>query len=287
MSTIALVGLLFAAMLHAYWNFLLKRSQNRVAHPALAMLIASIVLVVPALSALQSIPLEGWGLIAISAVFQATYMLALGAAYQGGQLSVSYPISRGSTPLFTVLGAVLFVSERISLLGGIGIALTVLGIYVLHLPALNQGWLTPINALANRPAQAALLSGALAAGYSNVDKLGVAQVSPPLYMCLAFGLAAALLLPYLLVNQRAAVLAEWRENWRGVLLTGLLLVIGYQIILFALTVTKVSYATAVRGASVVFGALLGMVALKEGLSPTRVLGALVIFIGIACIGLAE
>ncbi|MDW8394745.1 MAG: EamA family transporter [Anaerolineae bacterium] len=287
MSTIALVGLLFAAMLHAYWNFLLKRSQNRVAHPALAMLIASIVLVIPALSTLQSIPLEGWGLIAISAVFQATYMLALGAAYQGGQLSVSYPISRGSTPLFTVLGAVLFVSERISLLGGIGIALTVLGIYVLHLPALNQGWLTPINALANRPAQAALLSGALAAGYSNVDKLGVAQVSPPLYMCLTFGLAAALLLPYLLVNQRAAVLAEWRENWRGVLLTGLLLVIGYQIILFALTVTKVSYATAVRGASVVFGALLGMVALKEGLSPTRVLGALVIFIGIACIGLAE
>lgn len=287
MSTVALLGLLFAAMLHAYWNFLLKRSRNRVAHTALAMLLASGMLVLPALGTLRAIPSESWGLIAVSAVFQATYMLALGAAYQGGQLSVSYPISRGSTPLFTVLGAVLFISERISLLGGVGIALTVLGIYILHLPSLNQGWLTPIGALAGRPAQAALLSGALAAGYSNVDKLGVAQVPPPLYMCLTFGLAAALLLPYLLVNQRAAVLAEWRENWRGVLVTGLLLVIGYQIILFALTVTKVSYATAVRGASVVFGALLGMVALREGFSLPKAIGAVVIFVGIACIGLAE
>ncbi|BCX06075.1 MAG: membrane protein [Candidatus Roseilinea sp.] len=226
-------------------------------------------------------------MIGLSALCEVVYFLLLGGAYTGGQLSLMYPISRGSTPVFTTLIAVTLIGERVSALGLAGIALVVGGIYILHLRNFRRaGWREPFSALRERTSQFALLSGLAVAGYSTVDKLGVAHVDPPVYMFLVFGLTMTLLAPYLLLCKRDAMCAEWRSNWRSILLTGATLAVGYLLILFILTTNKVSYATSVRGASVVFGAWLGAFVLKEGMGDKKILGALVIFAGIICIGLA-
>lgn len=287
MSLVAIGGLLFAAALHALWNFLLKTSTDKQVYTLLALGAASALLLPIALLRDWTITPAGWGLIGLSALCEVIYFLLLGSAYSGGQLSLMYPISRGSTPVFTTLIAVALIGERVSAFGLLGIALIVAGIYILHLRNFRrEGLLEPFGALRERTSQFALLSGLAVAGYSAVDKVGVAHVDPPVYMFLVFSLTMTLLAPYLLLRKRNAVRAEWQHNRRSILLTGAMLAGGYLLILFILTTNKVSYATSVRGASVVFGALLGAFVLKEGMGDKKILGALVIFAGIICIGLA-
>jgi drug/metabolite transporter (DMT)-like permease len=96
--------------------------------------------------------------------------------------------------------------------------------------------------------------------------------------------AALVMLPFLLLKRRAEAVREWRANWRSILVVGVLVMGGYLVILFALQNNPVSYATSVRGVSVVFGAIMGMTLLKEAFTRQKLLGALVIFAGIACIG---
>ncbi len=288
MSLLAIGGLLFAAILHALWNFLLKTSTDKQVYTLMSLGIASALLLPVALLSDWAISAIGWGLIGLSALCEVVYFLLLGGAYAGGQLSLMYPISRGSTPLFTTLIAVVFIGERVSGLGLLGIALVVAGIYVLHLRNFRRdGLLEPFAALRERASRFALLSGLAVAGYSTADKVGVAHVDPPVYLFLVFGLTVMLLAPHLLLHKRDAMRAEWRNGRRSILLTGAMIAGGYLLILFILTTNKVSYATSVRGVSVVFGALLGTLVLKEGLGDKKMFGALLIFAGIMCIGLAQ
>src|SRR5205814_6487485 len=115
---------------------------------------------------------------------EAVYFILLSRAYQQGDLSLVYPLARGSAPLFVTLFAFAFLGER-AMAGGIaGILLVVLGIYVLHLKMLDlPGLYGPLLTLRDRTSQLALLVGLIVASYSVIDKVGVSYVNPLVYIC--------------------------------------------------------------------------------------------------------
>jgi drug/metabolite transporter (DMT)-like permease len=288
MTPFAIGALLFAASLHAIWNLRAKQSHDQQAFLLLAVIVSTVILLPFALLRWHPIPTAAWPIIGISAVFEAAYFLLLGGAYKGGDLSLVYPLSRGSSPLFVTLIATVFLRERITLLGAVGIGLAIVGIYVIHLKSFSvDGLLEPFRALRHRTSQLALLSGFTIAGYSVSDKVGVGYVDPIVYYFITLAASILVLLPYIWLKRRNALWAEWRLNCKSIVGAAVMIVVGYLIILFVLMTSKVSYATSVRGASVVFGALLGTFVLKEALGDKKVLGATIIFAGIICIGLAQ
>lgn len=287
MSAAAIAGLLFASGLHSLWNLRAKQSGDQQAFLLLAVIVSSLILLPFTIMRWATIPPVAWLIVLISGVCEAAYFLLLSSAYKGGDLSLVYPISRGSSPLFVTLIATLLLQERITPLGALGILLTVIGIYVIHLRTFAvHGLLEPFHALRNRTSQLALLSGLSIAGYSVSDKVGVGYVDPVVYYFLTLTASIVILAPYLVSKRRAAMATEWRLNWKSVVVAAVLILTGYLIILFILTANKVSYATSVRGASVVFGALLGTYVLREPLGEKKIVGSLIIFAGIICIGLA-
>lgn len=289
MTLLSIAALLFAAVLHAIWNLLAKRGRDNQVFLISAAISAAVFIAPFAATRGASVPSGAWIIIVASGVLEALYYLLLGLAYRGGDLSFVYPISRGSSPLFVAVFALAWQGERIALIGAVGIALTVVGIYVVHLKSFApQALLEPVRAIAtSRTSQLALLTGATIAGYSVVDKKGVGQMDPVLYFFLVLVVSTVLLVPYVLTQKREALITEWRLNWLTILIVGALIGGGYLLILFILANNKVSYATSVRTASVVFGAALGAIVLKEPLGDKKILGACVIFAGIICIGLAQ
>jgi drug/metabolite transporter (DMT)-like permease len=287
MTASSLSLLLTAAFLHSFWNLLAKRSVHKVTFLMLATTSAAILFAPLALSAWRPIPLQGWLIIVASGAAEAAYYLLLGAAYRNGDLSLVYPLSRGSSPLFVTLIALIFLGEQPSRLGALGITLVVCGIYVLHLNSFARAeLLMPLRSLKQRSSQLAVLTGLAIATYSVLDKLGIRYAEPLTYIWIVLVVSVALLLPYLLLRKRDEARTEIRSNWLAIIVVGAIVLGGYTLILVVLRTTPVSYATSVRGISVVFGTLLGMRVLRERFTIPKLAGALTIFVGVVCIGLA-
>ena len=124
------------------------------------------------------------------------------------------------------------------------------------------------------------------AAYSSIDKEGVRHVDPVYYYFLVLVVSIIGLLPYLWLRKREATMIELRGHWRSILVVGATIVAGYLVILFVLQSSPVAYTTSVRGISVVFGALMGVLVLKEKFTVPKLAGALLMFAGVACIGMA-
>lgn len=285
---IAIVGLLLlSALLHAAWNLLAKRSLDKQAFLWLASLVSLTAFVVPFVLAWRPVPPQAWPFIVLSGVLEAAYFMLLGSAYQRGDLSLVYPLARGSAPLFVVMFAALFLGEQVRWTGLLGIGLVVAGIYTLHLKVLDaRGLLLPFLSLKERPSQIALLTGLTIGSYSVVDKVGVGYAGPISYLFLTFGVSAIVLLPYMWLAKSRAVRREWRDNRLSILAVGALSLCGFLLVLFALTTSKVSYVSPVREISVVFGAVLGALVLREPFARVKMIGSVLIFAGIVLISLA-
>jgi drug/metabolite transporter (DMT)-like permease len=286
MSLTAIGLILLSAVFHVSWNAISKRSADKIIFFWLSGIAASAFLLPVLMGYWQEISLTGWLLIVLSSAFEAIYLLCLAAAYETGDLSLAYPLSRGSVPLFVLILATVFIGERVTALGIIGIILSVLGIYVLHLRSLQRkALLAPFAALRQRATQFALLAGICTAIYSTIDKRGVTFVNPMLYTTLIFWGYSLLLTPFML-RKRTAIAHEWREGKWRILAVGMLSVITYLLVTYVLLSSPASYVSALRGISIVFGAVLGALFLKEHLTPMKALGAVVIFAGMICIAFA-
>lgn len=254
----------------------------------LAVVATLVILFVPLWFIYAPIASAGWGYIAVSGTLEAVYFALLGSAYQRGDMSLVYPLARGSAPVFVILLALLFLGERVFLGGIAGIALIVTGIYVLHLKSLDRrGLAAPFLSLKERPSQLALLTGLTIAGYNVVDKVGVRYASPVLYLYMDFLVAAALLAPYMVIARSEAIRREWRANKTSIVAVAIMFIASFTLVLMALTRDKVSYVAPVREVSVVFGALLGTLVLKEPFGKAKLAGSALIFVGIVCIGLVR
>lgn len=290
MSGIALGIVLVAAFLHAGWNFLAKKSRKKIAFIWWFILTALIVYA-PMFFYFRSelvISSTGWLCILATGILHAMYFWFMGGAYERGDLSLVYPLARGSGPFFVPVLAVLFLGEKLSLPGVLGIALVVGGVYIIHLRSFFlKSFFEPFLASRGGASLWALLTGATITAYSLVDKVGVSLVYPPVYIYLMFVIVLLLLSPYVLAKERPALKREWQLNKGFIVIDGLLVLLTYMLILFAFRLSKVSYVVAAREVSIVFSAILGVVWLREKNAPQKLAGAVLIALGVVFIGIAK
>jgi drug/metabolite transporter (DMT)-like permease len=284
MPLAAVLLVLGAAVLHGLWNLLLKREGGR-ADVALGALLVGVALGTPAFFVypVRNVPLEGWLLVLLSAVFETGYFLALSAAYEVGELSLVYPIARGTAPVVVAPLAVLLLGERPSVQGALGIALVVLGILASHAGSLSS---VARSVEARRALGLALVTGLMTAGYSLVNKVGVALMPVPLYSVSVFAVNSVLFA--LVLHRRGVRLAVGRQTpWRPMVTIGVLMLATYLAVMVAMSMAPVSYVVAAREVSIVVGAALGAIALHERHPTSRIIGAAIIFTGLAVIALAH
>lgn len=282
MSLAALLLVLLAAACHCVWNLVLKSETHR-AELSFGALVVGVALASPVLFVypLGDVSLEAWGLIALSGLFETAYVLLLTAAYQAGDLSLVYPIARGTPGLVIVPLSVLLLGESLSGVGLLGIGLVVAGIFGAHLPVRGA------RAGNGRAVALALLTGIAVAGYSYVNKLGVQRVPVPLYAVLVFALDAVLL--GIVLRARGSL--HWpllpAGRWKPAVGIGVLMMVAYLGVLGAMARAPLAYVVAAREVSIVMTTLAGIVLLGEPATWRRLAGAALIFAGLVAIALSR
>ena len=287
--SISALGLLFlAAVLHASYHLFYKRSLDKQAF-AWCLLLVTVVAYFPlflfATSPL-SLPPLGWACVLVSALAEVAYFVSMGKAYQAGDLSVAYPLARGSAPLFITLWATLFLKERLTTWGLTGILLIAGGLYLINARSREDLW-KPLRQLGNSVSRWALFTGFCISVYSIIDKVGIKYVSPFTYIYLVLVVTFLAFTLYILASgKKTSIAAEWRANKVGILVAGVADLLIYYLVLQALQLSYVSYVGSVREMSVVLGAFLGGALLGEGYGRIRVLASILVFLGILLIGVA-
>ncbi|HEV8471980.1 MAG TPA: DMT family transporter [Methylomirabilota bacterium] len=289
MSPLAVAFVLSAAVIHATWNLLTKRSTDKLVFLWWTGVVGSVVLL-PAVAWLSPAPawdLDVWARMALGAALRATYFAALSAAYSRGDLSLVYPLARGIAPVLVPAAAIVFLGERLTLEAALGIAAVAAGVYVINVPRLDRrGLLAPLSALTSSAAGFAALTGVLTASYSVVDKWTMnTGLSPAWYAYFTIPVAALLLTPFVWRHPRRN--AEWRLNRAPIVAVSVLISTSYLFVLHALRLAPVSHVVPAREIAIVFGAILGAVILHEPHGRQRVVGAILIVTGVVAISLSR
>lgn len=287
MHTTALLLVVASAFLHAVWNLMLKRANDRVAFVWWYLLVPLVLFSPAALlwpggweagAALRSV---GCGL--ASGVLQATCLLAMAAAYAQGDLSAVYPLSRGSAQVLIAILGIALLGERVTPLGLGGVALMILGVYAVFLPSLSAaGLIAPVRALAHRSSLAALGAGLTIALYHVIDRVGVQGANRIHYILLLFAADLLAVTAFLAFRRRwGLVRAEWRANRASIVAAGCISLASYLLVLYALSLERVTYVGPARNLGIVFSVLLGALCLGERHAPIRLAGSALIVAGLA------
>ncbi|AOS80463.1 MULTISPECIES: EamA family transporter [Hydrogenophaga] len=293
MSLDAFLLVLLAGLIHAGWNIAAKHAggDTRFAWFSSA-LIAVIWAPVGWWFARTELPRWGaaeWALVVASGVIHVFYFTTLLRGYRRADLTVVYPLARGSGPLITALVAVLFLGEQISALGAAGIAAVVGGVFLI---AGGPGlWRAAHDPVARERLHRGLYYGALTglsiAAYSVVDgyTVKVLMVSPIVLDYMGNLVRLVLFSPRVL-RDRPEALRLWRLQWRHALLVAVFSPVAYVLVLFAMQRAPLSHVAPAREVSMLFAALIGGHLLREGDRGLRILGALCIGLGVAALALA-
>jgi drug/metabolite transporter (DMT)-like permease len=283
LNTLAL--LILAALLHGGAHVAFKRAADKLAF-AWWQLLAIIVVYSPVLltSRWDWSPTV-WLIVAGSAVAEAAYFYTTSRAYTLGDLSVTYPLARGSAPLFITLWAVLFLRERPSVLGYAGIVTIASGLFLVNLPGLSD-IARPLRGLAQPASRWALTAGLCIGVYSTLDKVGVKFISPLLYIYIVLVVTWLVMTPGWWLARKTNLLAvEWRANKWSAALAGVAVVGAYTLVLMAMQRSPVSYVGSVREMSVVLTAWIGSTFLGEGKTGWRVTASALVVAGILLIAI--
>ncbi|MGH9897406.1 MAG: EamA family transporter [Pyrinomonadaceae bacterium] len=283
MSFTALGLLVGAAILHAAWNLLLKQTNEKYVVTWWALLVGSLCFL-PLMFTGQMLPLHVLPLAALSAFFEAAYFVSLAAAYRDADFSLIYPIARGTAPALLAMWSILFLGERLSYGGILGLTIIVCGLVTISSSAIFKRHAATPNL---RSVILAFLVALFISAYSVVDGGAVRLTSPIKYMVVVFGLTMLFITPFMFKFYGWQKLKKgWEANWLRASSIGFLILASYGLVLIAFTIAPVSYSGAVRESSIVVGALAGCLFLGEGFGRTRVLASVVIFAGILVIALA-
>jgi drug/metabolite transporter (DMT)-like permease len=277
----ALGLVLVAAVVHAGWNLAAKRVPDGGARFVFLYFSVSAVLCVPvaavALVVEPERPQWTWLLAAVlTSVFHVLYGVVLQRGYLKGDLSVVYPLARGSGPLLSVFAAVVFLGERPGLLGLVGAVLVVAG--VLLIGSGSSG-----GDASRKGVGYGLLTGVTIAAYTlwddhSVNALGV----PPLvYFGTGALLQSALLAP--VAFRQGDVAGLWRRHWPKVVIAGVFSPVAYILVLYAMRMAPVSLVAPAREVSIVLGGLAAWLVLGEANPVRRLSGSVIVLAGIAAI----
>ena len=287
MPLLALIIVLIAAVLHAISNLLFKSGRDSSAFLWWAIAVGAVWygVFVAAQSSL-AMRLEAWLIIIPSIAVEVAYARLITLGYANGDLSQVYPIARGTPPLLIAALGAIFLAERLPLLAYCGIIVLVLGIYLASVPSWGEV-LKPLRALTHRPTQIALLAALCVTAYTLLDKVGMQYASPLVYNWWMYTGIAIGYAPIVWSRaQRESTAREWRTNWRRIILGSFATVASYLFALMGLQMTAASYVGSVRASSVVIGALLGWLLLKEQLGALRVFAAALMVVGLMLIAVA-
>jgi drug/metabolite transporter (DMT)-like permease len=280
MSTPALALVLIAAFLHALWNIAAKKADGDNRFALIAALQVVVLWAPLGLWAAWGV-VPGWGgrewaVVLASAVLHLLYFSTLLRGYRVSDLTVVYPVARGSAPLFSSFGAVLLLGEALGIQGVAGVVAVALGVFFI---AGGPGlWSKVHDPTQRRRVRAGLVhgvaTGGLIAGYTLVDgyAVKVMLLSPILLDYLGNLCRVPFLLPQAL-RDLAGFGHAWRMQWRYALVVALLGPLGYVLVLYAMTLAPLSHVAPAREVSMLFAALLGGRLLGEGDRGLRLAGA--------------
>jgi drug/metabolite transporter (DMT)-like permease len=269
---------LFAAALHASWNAIVKGGGDKLLTTVLVTTSAALVAIIT-LPALRQPDAASWPFILASCVFQIAYFLLLARTYQVADMSQTYPLMRGTAPLLVAVVSVLALGAHLSTTMWIGVGIICLGIL-----GMARG-----DRRKNRQGMAlALLNAAVIAGYTLIDGLGVRRSgAPAAYTLWIFLVTGVPLAAWTLRARGGTALGEYvRRNWHNGLIGGVGTLASYGLALWAMTVAPVAVVAALRETSILFGAIISGLLLKEHVGWARLAAACTIALGAAVLRLA-
>jgi uncharacterized membrane protein len=285
MELLPFAMIMVSAAFHALWNFLAKGSREKEPYMLLANLSSQVTVLPIFLMILGDwgFPMQALPFLLVSGVAEVAYFISLSRAYEEGDLSIVYPVVR-SSPMFVAILAYAFLGERLSTWGVAGILIIVAGVYVLHMRE-GGGLLGPLGSLRGSATMFALAAALGTTVYSLMDKLGVEAVDPIRYAFWLEIFVCLMLAPVIIGRKGFMSLAgEWRFGWSRICASGFLMRVGYIFALYTMTLAPVSYILALRQVSVVLGTVLGVAVLRESYGRQRLLGSVIIFVGVYVLG---
>lgn len=271
---------LLSAFFHAAWNLAAKKVDGNIGVFYIGILGASLLLL-PTIFFFPLTPLftsPAYLYFLATGALNALYVFLLAHAYAHGSVSTVYPIARGSSVVGTAIAAVVFLHEKISLLGSLGVALVAIGIMLVAARGRDKNIVRSITL--------ALLIGITITIYSIIDKLGVATIHPLIYIHGVFLLSILFLTPYVFLRKRSQLKQALREHKRLAAFIGTGSLLAYGIILFAFRIADASYVVALREVSIIIASFLGFWLFNEHRSPIIIAGIVIIVTGIVVIRLA-
>jgi drug/metabolite transporter (DMT)-like permease len=284
-TAFALALVLASAVAHATWNLFAKRSSGGAPFLWLAFalsvpLYAPLAIAVLIVNGARIGPVELLWMF-VNAALNVAYGIFLLRGYRAGDLSVVYPLARGTGPVLAIVGAVLLFGERptaLALAGGLSI---VAGVFVL---TGDPRKLRPRGA--GTAVAYALLTGVTIAAYTLWDKRGVSVLLiPPVVYEWGANVFRVLILAPLALRRWPEVRREWRSNRTAVLAVASLSPLAYILVLTALAISPVSYVAPTREVGILLGVLVGARALTEADIGTRSIAAILMVGGVIALAL--
>jgi drug/metabolite transporter (DMT)-like permease len=279
----ALLLILAAAVIHATWNLINKQASG---HATFTWLVA-------VLSALFYAPatitiIEVWqlnfdfvvvGMIVGSAALHTAYFVLLNEGYRVGDLSLVYPLARGTGPLLSSVAAIVLLGERPSVIAVVGALLIIGGVVILT---------TNLSRLRETGARDAviyaLVTGLFIAAYTLWDKQAVSHFAiAPLVLDWGANVGRVLLLSPFAIKYSDQTIAEWREHKYEAIAVAVLIPLSYILVLTAMSFTPVSYVAPAREISILIGTAMGTRLLAEGDVRRRLVAACAMVLGVVAL----
>jgi len=268
---------LLGAVLHAAWNTLVRRAADKLLDTVLIISGAGL-LTAALLPALPLPATESWPYLAASVLIHVIYFALVALAYHGSELSLAYPIMRGSAPVLSAVAVALLLNETPTPGGWLGILLVSGGVLLLATDAWRSG------KLHKGPALLALANAGVIAVYTLVDGQGARLSGHAFsYTGWMFLLTAVLLLGLALALKGRRVIDHVRHGWQRGLLGGASTLASYGLALWAMTQAPIALVAALRETSVVFAAIMAAFFLAEPVTRLRVVSIITVAAGAAAI----
>lgn len=272
-----------SAVLHVAWNVRLKTAGDPLRAATVGMLAASVGIVPVGIAAWwasgqPALPLEGIALGLASGTVEAGYFILLSAAYRRGDLSVVYPLARGTAPLLAVAVGVLVLGERLGVAGSVGVVALLAGFLILQRPwrvLRGRDGLDPSVLFA-------LATGVAIATYTAIDRVGTRLIDPLPYAAVLWVTTSIVLVVWVRLVAGGDLGTGGRAAIRSAAIGGWLTLIAYVLILFALSVAPLSGVAPLRESATVVAAAWGSWRLGEAVSRgegLRRVGASLLIVG--------
>ena len=291
MSLLPVLMVVLAAFAHATWNLLAKRAAHAGPTFVFVYSIAALIVYAPWVVWLLATNQVDWSwpiiaCIVLSGVIHVAYSLFLQRGYQVADLSVVYPVARGTGPLLSTIGALLILGEQITLIGLLGLLTIVSGILLITTDGSLIKFRRPA---AQKGIKWGTATGGMIASYTVVDAYAVKAlgVHPVILDWFSLVVRVVVMFPWL-IRHRGQVVERMRGFWWIALAVGVLSPLSYILVLTALQMgAPLTFVAPAREMSMMAGALLGMLILREKVGWCRLSGCIVLVIGVMLLGRAH